>query len=107
MGVLAGRPKGGEALVRRAQQAWAYERFAGQLAEYEALCAELGRSPAEVAQAWLLHQPVVSTIIAGSRTVAQLEAAVAALEVRLDSETLAALDRIWPGPGVAPQSYAW
>ena len=107
MGVLAGAPKEGEKTVRRALQNGVYERLARPLAEYEALCAKLGHSPAEVAQAWLLHQPIVSAIIAGSRTVGQLEVAVAALEVHLDAEARAELDRIWPGPGVAPQSYAW
>ena len=28
-------------------------------------------------------------------------------EIVLDAETLTELDRIRPGPGVAPQSYAW
>ena len=25
----------------------------------------------------------------------------------LDAETLAALDKIWPGPGEAPKAYSW
>ncbi|MDO4919841.1 aldo/keto reductase [Kocuria sp.] len=106
MGVLAGHPKDGEG-VRRASQSETYEALADQLDTYEALCAKIGQSPAEVAQAWLLHQPVVSTLIAGSRTKAQLEAAVDAADVSLDADTLAEIDRIWPGPGVAPMSYAW
>jgi len=37
-----------------------------------------------------------------------LEDAVAATDIRLDAETLAALDRIFPGPGgAAPEAYAW
>lgn len=106
MGVLAGKPKDGEG-VRRALQGERYAALSGQLDQYEALCAQVGHSPAEVAQAWLLHQPVVSTLIAGSRTVQQLEAAVDALNVTLDAPTLDELDRIWPGPGIAPMSYAW
>lgn len=107
MGVLAGRPKDGEKTERRALQGDAYDAVADQLDAYESLCAELGHSPAEVAQAWLLHQPVVSTVIAGSRTTAQLEAAVDALHVNFDDSALDELDRIWPGPGTAPMSYAW
>lgn len=38
---------------------------------------------------------------------AQLEATVSASEIVLDAETLAELDRIWPGPGTALQSCAW
>lgn len=106
--MLAGKPATGEG-VRRTEpkQSAQYEVLADQLDAYAALCTRLGLSPAAVAQAWLLHQPVVSTLIAGSRTVAQLEAAVAAQNVRLSTDTLIELDRIWPGPGVAPVSNAW
>lgn len=107
MGVLAGRPREGEKTERRALQSEAYAALSDQLTEYEALCAKLGHSSAEVAQAWLLHQPIVSTVIAGSRTTQQLEIAVDALSIELDADTLAELDKIWPGPGVAPMSYAW
>ena len=106
MGVLAGRPKDGEGVRRRLQGA-TYASLAHQLDEYEALCAKLGHSLAEVALAWLLHRPVVSTVIAGPRTKAHLEAAVGALSVTLGSDALAELDRIWPGPGIAPKSYSW
>ena len=78
-----------------------------QLAAYEALCAELGEEPANVALAWLLHQPAVTSAIIGPRTVEQLGAAQRALEITLDDATLQRLDEIWPGPGVAPQAYAW
>lgn len=107
MGVLAGRPATNEKMVRRALQSEVYEAHGAQLDEYEQLCAKLGLSPAEVAQAWLLHQPVVSSVIAGVRTVEQLQSSLNSLSIKLDAETLAELDRIWPGPGQAPQSYAW
>ncbi|WP_232087644.1 aldo/keto reductase [Tessaracoccus lapidicaptus] len=107
MGVLAGRPTAGETIGRRSLQGERYSALSDQLDAYERLCAALGHSPAGVAQAWLLHQPAVSTVIAGSRTRAQLEAAVEALTIELDAQALDALDHIWPGPGVAPMSYAW
>lgn len=79
-----------------------------QLEHYEALCRELGEEPATVALAWLLHNPVVTAPIIGPRTIAQLESAVRAVEVRLDADTLAKLDDIFPGPGgEAPNAYAW
>lgn len=107
-GVLAGAPKGDDGVRRKAPEVQErLQRLAGQLADYERLCAELGHTPAQVAQAWLLHQPVVSTLIAGARTVAHLEASLQAASVRLDAEALAAIDEIWPGPGQAPQAYAW
>ncbi|VCU72222.1 L-glyceraldehyde 3-phosphate reductase [Pigmentiphaga humi] len=79
-----------------------------QLEAYEALCRELGEAPAIVALAWLLHNPAVTSVISGPRTAEQLQQNLDALSVRLSDETLAKLDRIWPGPGgEAPQAYAW
>jgi aryl-alcohol dehydrogenase-like predicted oxidoreductase len=50
----------------------------------------------------------VTAPIIGPRTVAQLESAVEALSVKLETEVLSRLDQIWPGPGnQAPEAYAW
>ena len=79
-----------------------------QVAAYEAFCAELGESPAEVALAWLLHQPAVTAPIVGPRTLAQLESALNAEQLKLDEKALGRLDEIFPGPGgAAPEAYAW
>ncbi|MEU4383945.1 aldo/keto reductase [Promicromonospora sp. NPDC023805] len=108
MGLLAGTPENDAAARRKAPEVQEKLRqLADQLGSYERLCAELGHSPAEVAQAWLLHQPVVSTLIAGARTTSHLEASLRAGSISLDPDTLAALDQIWPSPGEAPQAYAW
>lgn len=80
----------------------------GQLEKYEALCKDLGYPPAEVALAWLLHNPVVTAPIIGPRTIEQLESDVRAASIELDQETLTKLDEIFPGPGgEAPKAYAW
>ena len=78
-----------------------------QLADYEALCRETGAKPAHVALAWLLRDPVVSTAVVGARSVEQLHAIVAGLALHLEPDVLLRLDHIWPGPGEAPQAYAW
>ena len=79
-----------------------------KLEKYEGLCRELGEPPAEVALAWLLHNPIVTAPIIGPRTVEQLESAVHATGIGLDEEALAELDEIFPGPGgEAPMAYAW
>lgn len=79
-----------------------------KLDKYEALCRTLGYPPAEVALAWLLHNPIVTAPIIGPRTVEQLESAVRATEIALDEEVLKQLDEIFPGPGgEAPKAYAW
>ncbi len=74
---------------------------------YEELCAELGEQPAVVALAWLLARPEVTAPIVGPRTVAQLDGALRALEVRLGDDVLGRLDEIFPGPGPAPEAFAW
>jgi aryl-alcohol dehydrogenase-like predicted oxidoreductase len=79
-----------------------------QLEKWEGLCAELGESPAHVALAWLLNNPVVTAPIIGPRTLDQLSGSLRALEIRLSEETRAKLDEIFPGPGgAAPEAYAW
>jgi len=84
------------------------EEHREQLEAYEALCDELGEHPADVALAWLLHNPVVTAPIIGPRTLDQLKGSLQALEIKLDEDTLAKLDEIWPGPGgPAPEAYAW
>lgn len=79
-----------------------------KLEAYEKLCAKLGEEPADVALAWLLHQPAVTSPIIGPRTVEQLDGSLRALELTLSKETLKKLDELFPGPGgAAPEAYAW
>jgi aryl-alcohol dehydrogenase-like predicted oxidoreductase len=79
-----------------------------KLAAFEGLCAELGEDPANVALAWLLHNPVVTAPIIGPRTVEQLTGSLRAPEIRLEKAVLDRLDAIFPGPGgEAPKAYAW
>jgi aryl-alcohol dehydrogenase-like predicted oxidoreductase len=79
-----------------------------QLEAYETLCDEVGEAPSDVALAWLLHNPVVTAVISGPRTVEQLRQNLKAPLLTLSSENLAKLDEIWPGPGgEAPVAYAW
>jgi len=84
------------------------EKARPQIEAYEALCAELGEPPAEVALAWILSNDAITAPIVGPRTMAQLESALRAVELTLDAETLSKLDEIFPGPGgPAPEAYAW
>ena len=79
-----------------------------QIESYEGLCRELGEKPADLALAWLLHNPVVTAPIIGPRTMGQLEGSLRALEISLSEDVLKKLDEIWPGPGgEAPEAYAW
>ena len=53
-----------------------------------------GISVAQVALAWLLHQPVVTGVIIGAKRLDQLEDNIAATAVQLSAEDLAALDTV-------------
>jgi aryl-alcohol dehydrogenase-like predicted oxidoreductase len=78
-----------------------------QLEAYEGLCREVDAAPAAVALAWLLRNPVVSTTVVGAMSIEELRADLDSLAVHLDDEVMERLDQIWPGPGEAPQAYAW
>ena len=84
------------------------ETHRSQFEAYEALCASIGQQPANVALAWVLNNPDVTSPIIGPRTIEQLEENLSVLELQLDDEILAKLDEIWAGPGgEAPEAYAW
>jgi aryl-alcohol dehydrogenase-like predicted oxidoreductase len=84
------------------------KKLSKQLKAYEALCADLGEQPADVALAWLLANPVVTAPIIGPRTLEQLEGSLRAVTLKLAPETMQQLDEIWPGPGgEAPEAFAW
>ena len=55
----------------------------------------------------LLRNPVVSATIVGAMTIEELHSDLEGLSVQLDDEVMDRLNGIWPGPGEAPQSYAW
>lgn len=79
---------------------------------YEALCADLGERPADVALAWLLTRPAVTAPIIGPRTRQQVADGLRALELTLDQATLDRLEEIFPAPfphgsKPAPEAYAW
>ena len=78
-----------------------------QIQAYEDLCDEMGKEPAVVGLAWLLHQKAVTAPIVGPRTMEQLDGALEALETTLDDKELLRLDEIWPGHKPAPEDYAW
>ena len=104
-GVIRKTEEGQRRLEGRAAEALETRRDAVQA--WEDLCDELGEQPAHVALAWLLHQDAVTAPIIGPRTMEQFDGTLRALEIELDDETLHRIDEIFPGPGPAPESYAW
>ncbi len=91
-----------------------------RLEAWENWCRNLGEQPADVALAWMLHNPVVTSPIIGPRTLEQLTGSLRALEIKLGEDHLKQLDKLFPGPkgptdeGIAdwnkqaaPEAYAW
>jgi aryl-alcohol dehydrogenase-like predicted oxidoreductase len=104
-GVVRKERDGKRRLEGRAAETLATHRDA--IEQYEDFADELGHEPGDVGLAWLLHQPAVTAPIIGPRTMDQLDAAVRALDVTLDTAALARLDEIFPGRKTAPEDYAW
>jgi aryl-alcohol dehydrogenase-like predicted oxidoreductase len=57
---------------------------------------------ARIALAWLLHQPAITSVVFGARTMAQLEENIAAADVVLTPDELAVLDKISALPSEYP-----
>jgi aryl-alcohol dehydrogenase-like predicted oxidoreductase len=96
------------------------EKERPRLEQWENFCRGINEKPADVALAWMLHNPVITAPIIGPRTMEQLTTSVRAVEIKLTDDQLKALDKIFPGPkgpsdeGIsdwtkqrAPEAYAW
>ena len=83
------------------------EAHRDQIQQYEDLADNLGHEPGDIGLAWLLAQPAVTAPIIGPRTQEQLDAALRAMDLDLDEQTLTRLDEIFPGHQTAPEDYAW
>jgi aryl-alcohol dehydrogenase-like predicted oxidoreductase len=59
-------------------------------------------SIAQIALAWLLHQPVVTSVIVGAKRIDQLDDNLAAAKVVLSADELVALDAVSQLPGEYP-----
>ncbi|MEO6915421.1 MAG: aldo/keto reductase, partial [Chitinophagaceae bacterium] len=53
-----------------------------------------GRSVAQLALAWLLHQPAVTTVIIGANKMEQLDDNIKAIDVKFSAEELDLLDKV-------------
>lgn len=74
---------------------------------YQKFCKQEGLNPAQVAIAWLLNNPIVTSVIIGPRTIGQLKSCIQATQLEVEKYK-SVLDTIFPGiGGEAPEVYAW
>jgi len=66
---------------------------------------EMGKSPAQVAIAWVMQRPAVSSTILGATTLGQLEDTLRAVDVKIPAELLADLDKAGAPPVIFPFSH--
>jgi aryl-alcohol dehydrogenase-like predicted oxidoreductase len=70
----------------------------------QAIASAKGASVAQIALAWLLHQPFVTSVIIGAKKESQLKDNLGAAEVKLDAEELKKLDEV---SKLAPEYPGW
>ncbi|MEC0229463.1 aldo/keto reductase [Paenibacillus alba] len=106
-GLLSGNALNPVLGSRRASNAENVNKHRAKLEAFAALCKELGENEANVALAWTLVHPAMTAPIIGPRTLEQFQNTLRVVDIVLDESTLKMLDEIFPGPGSAPQAYAW
>lgn len=93
-GALTGKYQRGEVGRVPAHSIRRNERSATIAAEVEAVAAELGCSPAQVAVRWTMQRGQSVIPIVGARTAAQLQDSLGAAELRLSEEQVRRLDAV-------------
>ena len=97
-GFLSGKYRPGAALPSTAraagvQKSYMNDRGFAVLAAIDKAAGKVGATPAQVALSWLAHRPGITAPIASATSVTQLKELLGAIELRLDEETTAELDR--------------
>lgn len=97
-GFLSGKYRRGGHLPTTAraggvQKAYMTDRGFAVLEAVEKVAAAAGATPAQVALSWLAHRPGITAPIASATSVTQLAELLGGIELRLDQEARATLDR--------------
>src|SRR5437762_7961023 len=97
-GFLSGKYRPGKDLPSTArasgvQKTYMNDRGFAVLAAVEKVASKVGATPAQVALSWLVHRPGITAPIASATSVAQLEEILGAVELKLDDEATATLDK--------------
>ncbi len=80
------------------------EKGYGMVEAMQAIAQRLNGSVAQVALAWLLHQPAVTSVIIGARNAKQLKDNLGSVDLKLDERELAELDKV---SQLAPEYPGW
>jgi aryl-alcohol dehydrogenase-like predicted oxidoreductase len=97
-GFLSGKYRRGAALPSTAraggvQKGYMTDRGFTVLEAIDKVAVAVNATPAQVALSWLAHRPGITAPIASATTVAQLRELIGGIELRLDEEATAALDK--------------
>ena len=97
-GFLSGKYHRGRDLPKTAragnvQKTYMTDRGFTVLEAVEKVAASAGATPAQVSLSWLAHRPGITAPIASATSVAQLKELVGGIELQLDSDARATLDR--------------
>jgi aryl-alcohol dehydrogenase-like predicted oxidoreductase len=102
-GLLSGKYRRGQdppAGARHLDDQWPEPPVRDREALYDTIevlvevAAETGATPAQVALAWLLSRPAVTSVVVGARTIEQLESNLLAADLTLDEALLERLDAV-------------
>ena len=98
------RPEGARYTARAVPFARDNDAALEKVGAYCDWCTVRGVDPAQMALAWVLNQPGVTSPIVGPKSVAQYEAYLKALEITVTGDDKAALDALFP-PGTHISEY--
>jgi len=76
------------------QKYWSDLNFAA-IEQLRKIAADHGKTLPQFALAWVLNNPSITAIVNGATSIAQLEENMAAVDVKLSQEELAACDEVW------------
>lgn len=80
------------------RELWYREDHLDRVRKFKRVADDLGATRGQVALAWLLARPGVSSVVTGAVTVDQLQSNLKAIDISLSEETLKAIDAIFPPP---------
>jgi voltage-dependent potassium channel beta subunit len=92
-----GMPEGSRlSRLETQREEWYRDELLERVRRLKRIADDLGVTRAELALAWLLGRPGVSSVITGAVTVAQLETNLRAIDLSMSDTVLAAVDAIFP-----------